>query len=103
IYEMESDGEGANCAEGTVIGLRADGDSFLAVRTGPGTNFRKIGELRNGDRVKIFQDRDGWHGVLVPGGRIDQSDACGRKGPMRQVSGSGLGWVHGRWIGNIIP
>lgn len=103
IHESASDGQAANCAVGTVMGLKADGDGFLAVRTGPDANYRKIGELHNGDRVTIFEGRDGWYGVLVPNGHIDQGDACRRVGPERRLSGSGLGWVHGRWIGNIIP
>jgi len=103
IFEHASDGQAANCSVGTVMGLKAGGDGFLAVRTGPGASYRKIGELHNGDRVTIFEERDGWYGVLIPGGRVSPSDACGRVGPRRQLSGSGLGWVHGRWIGDIIP
>lgn len=103
IYEEETDGQAANCAGGTVMGLKADGDGFLAVRTGPGAKYRKIGELHNGDRVTIFGGQDGWLAVLVPNGQIDQRDACQRVGPQRRLSGSGLGWVHGRWVGDIIP
>ncbi len=103
IFEHESDGQAANCSAGTVMGLRADGDGFLAVRSGPGPDFRKLGELRNGDRVTIFNGEGDWLAILVPGGRIDQGDACQRVGPRRQVSGPGLGWVHRNWIGDIIP
>lgn len=103
IYEYEADGQTANCAGGTVMGLKAGGDGFLAVRTGPGTKYRKIGELHNGDRVTIFGGQDGWLAVLVPNGQIDQRDACQRVGPQRRLSSSGLGWVHRRWVGDIIP
>ena len=103
IYEFESDGEAANCGAGTVMGLKAGGDGFLAVRTGPGASYRKIGELRNGDRVTIFGAQGDWLTVLVPGGKVSPDDACQRVGPKRQLSGSGLGWVHKRWVGNIIP
>lgn len=103
IFEHESDGQAANCSAGTVMGLRADGDGFLAVRSGPGSDFRKLGEVRNGDRVTILDAEGEWLAILVPGGRIDQADACQRVGPRRQVSGPGLGWVHGNWIGDIIP
>lgn len=103
IFEQASDGQAANCSAGMVMGLRADGDGFLAVRSGPGSIFRKLGELHNGDRVTIFGGEGEWLSVLVPGGRIDQGDACRRSGPRREVSGSGLGWVHRNWIGDIIP
>lgn len=103
IYEAETDGQAANCAAGTVMGLKANGDGFLAVRTGPGSKYRKIGELHNGDRVTIFGGQSDWLAVLVPNGQLDQNDACGRVGPKRRLSGSGLGWVHSRWVGDIIP
>lgn len=103
IHEQASDGQAANCSAGTVMGLKAGGDGFLAVRTGPGSNYRRLGELHNGDRVTIFEGRDGWLAILVPGGQVSPADACQRVGPRRQLSGSGLGWVHGRWIGDIIP
>ena len=103
IHEYESDGQAANCSQGTVMGLKTDGDGFLAVRSGPGSNYRKLGEVHNGDRLTIFEGRDGWYGIAVPGGQIDQADVCQRVGPRRQISGRGLGWVHGNWVGNIIP
>jgi hypothetical protein len=103
IHEYASDGEAANCSAGTVMGLKAGGDGFLAVRAGPGAAYAKIGELYNGDRITIFEGSGDWLGVLVPDGEIDQADACGRVGPRRPLSGSGLGWVHRRWVGDIIP
>ena len=103
IYEPASDGRAANCGVGTVMGLKKGGDGFLAVRTGPGANYRKIGELHNGDQVSIIEERGGWYSVIVPGGSVDQADACRRVGPKRKLSGSGLGWVSGRWIGDIYP
>ncbi|MGB3408633.1 MAG: SH3 domain-containing protein [Jannaschia sp.] len=75
--------EAACTGVGTVMGLDPNGDGFLSVRTGPGTAFQKIGELRNGDRVTTIDGQDGWLGVEYGGGR--------------------LGWVHGNWIGNRIP
>lgn len=103
IFEHESDGEAANCGVGTVMGLRADGDGFLAVRSGPGSQFLKLGEVHNGDRVTIFGGQGDWLAIAVPGGQVDQDNVCARVGPRRQLSGSGLGWVHKNWIGDIIP
>ena len=52
---------------------------------------------------QAFGAEGDWLAVLVPGGRIDQADACQRVGPRRQISGAGLGWAHRNWIGDIIP
>lgn len=38
-----------------VRGLDPKGDGFLAVRVGPGSNYRMIDRLYNGDRVYVFQ------------------------------------------------
>lgn len=103
IYEWETDGQAANCGAGNVMGLKAGGDGFLAVRSGPGSGYRQLGALHNGDRVTIFGGDGDWLAVLVPGGQIDQGDACARVGPRRVLSGSGLGWVHRNWVGDIIP
>ena len=47
---MERADEGLDtCAFGQIAGLKADGDGFLAVRKGPGTNHEKIDELVNGE------------------------------------------------------
>ena len=37
----------------TVMGLNPNGDGFLAVRTGPGSNYRKIGEVDFGEFVAV--------------------------------------------------
>ncbi|AUH33223.1 SH3 domain-containing protein [Paracoccus tegillarcae] len=103
IFEHESDGQAANCSAGTVMGLKADGDGFLSIRSGPGGNYRKLGELHNGDRITIFNGSGEWLGIAIPGGQIDQGNACQRVGPRRQLTGSGLGWVHSNWVGDIIP
>jgi hypothetical protein len=67
---------------GTVMGLDPNGDGFLAVRTGPGTGYRMIDKLVNGQRVTIINGQGGWLGVEYDG---------------RQ------GWAHGNWIGDRIP
>ncbi|MEL6914813.1 MAG: SH3 domain-containing protein [Pseudomonadota bacterium] len=75
------DDQAACYATSTVTGLRADGDGFLSVRTGPGSEFRKIGELVNGDVVTVITVQGPWRGVELPGGS--------------------LGWVHGNWLSDL--
>ncbi|WP_368660701.1 SH3 domain-containing protein [Paracoccus sp. (in: a-proteobacteria)] len=83
--------------------MKLDRGGFPAVRSGPGSGYRQVGELHDGRRVTIFGGRGSWLGVKVPGGRIDRADACGRGGRGRQLSGPGLGRVHGRRIGDTSP
>ncbi|WP_226780944.1 SH3 domain-containing protein [Oceaniglobus trochenteri] len=68
----------------TVMGLNPKGDGFLAVRTGPGSNYPMIGKVHNGDRVGTYAKRGKWHAISF--------------GPNNT-----LGWAHGNWLGNFIP
>lgn len=58
------DGQAAGCAGSVVTGLDPNGDNFLAVRSGPGTNYRKIDELHTGDRVRTCDLQGNWVGVF---------------------------------------
>jgi uncharacterized protein YgiM (DUF1202 family) len=73
ILEHGGDGIGANCGSYTVSGLPADGDGFLAVRSGPGSQYRKIDELRNGEIVIDFDSRGQWLGVVYRTSNVDCS------------------------------
>lgn len=75
--------EAACSGAGTVMGLDPDGDGFLAVRSGPGSNYRMIDKLVNGNRVAIINGQGNWLAVEYGNGR--------------------QGWAHGNWIGNRIP
>ena len=78
-FPIPEDGQAAGCAGSQVAGLDPNGDGFLAVRTGPGTDFRKIDELHNGDTVRTCAKSGAWIGVYY--------------GKPRRV-----GWVHGKWL-----
>ncbi len=80
-FSIIEDGQAAGCAGATVTGLDPNGDGFLSVRTGPGTQFRKIDELYNGSTVRTCAKQGKWWGVYYGSPR--------RKG-----------WVHGNWLGN---
>ena len=43
--------------------------SSLNIRSGPGTNYSRIGKLKSGDRVALAETRDGW-GALLQGGWV---------------------------------
>jgi uncharacterized protein YgiM (DUF1202 family) len=71
-------GRGDRCdGRGVVRGLDYYGDNFLAVRTGPGSHYRQIDSIYNGDRVRICDWRGGWLNVRYRGGS---------------------GWVFGRYV-----
>lgn len=78
-FQIVEDNLAAGCAGSIVAGLNPNGDGFLAVRTGPGTNYRQIDQLHNGDMVRTCATNGPWIGVYYGEPR--------RKG-----------WVHGNWL-----
>jgi hypothetical protein len=74
----------ADCT-GHVVGVRPPsaynprtGAGFLAVRTGPGSNYAKIGELYAGDEVSVYDRRGSWYAVTCMRG-----SACAPSGASR--------------------
>lgn len=98
IRESAGDGQAASCYSATVVGLDPNGDGFLAIRSGPGSNYRKIGELYNGDVVLVFEGRGRWFGILKQDARNARPDTCANNGPARRLNGRPKGWVHGNWL-----
>ncbi|MEO0372177.1 MAG: SH3 domain-containing protein [Pseudomonadota bacterium] len=83
------------CAYGKVTGLKADGDGFLAVRSGPGTQFAKIDELVNEDEVWLFEQRGKWIGIAYGTPYVN----CSPISSDRELQTDGKkGWVHENWI-----
>ncbi|GHA54972.1 hypothetical protein GCM10008927_21010 [Amylibacter ulvae] len=80
IKVMKGDGQAAICGSSRVEGLNPNGDGFLAVRTGPGSKYRKIDQIYNGDIVADCNQRGKWHGIFY--------------GPNNKKKG----WVHGNWL-----
>ncbi|WP_191090062.1 SH3 domain-containing protein [Histidinibacterium aquaticum] len=78
-FPIAEDGQAAGCAGSVVAGLDPGGDGFLAVRSGPGSSYRKLDELVNGDMVRTCARSGPWWGVYY--------------GQPRRV-----GWVHGNWL-----
>ncbi len=78
-FVITEDGQAAGCAASIVSGLDPNGDGFLAVRTGPGSNYFQVDQLRNGDTVRTCAQQGEWIGVYYGQPR--------RKG-----------WVHSNWL-----
>ncbi|EDQ34256.1 hypothetical protein HPDFL43_14702 [Hoeflea phototrophica DFL-43] len=83
------------CAYGKVTGLKADGDGFLAVRSGPGSKYKKLDEVHNDDELWLFEEKGNWVGVMY-----DAPDmSCSRIKQDREVNHKGKkGWVHKNWV-----
>jgi hypothetical protein len=78
--------------------LRGGSGSFLAVRGGPGLQFRTIDRLEPDTRVWICEARAGWLGVVY--GTDDKG--CGVSSPMPvrrpYVGPCASGWVSERYV-----
>jgi len=85
--------------EGVVHRLDPNGDNFLAVRDGPGTQHRMLQKLFSGDRVHICSSSGAWLGVVYGPGD------CGVSGPIptRSVYAGPCraGWVHRSFIREV--
>ncbi|WP_420338322.1 SH3 domain-containing protein [Roseibium sp.] len=84
------------CGLGEVSGLKDGGDGFLAVRAGPDSKFEKLDELKNGDRVFLFDQHGDWYGILYGISELD----CGPLPEARPAARKGAkpGWVHSNWV-----
>lgn len=80
--ETSGDGQAAWCGSSIVSGLDPNGDGFLAVRSGPGTEYRKIDQAYNGDTVSTCDARGSWVAIVY--------------GPSKKK-----GWVHSRWLKHV--
>lgn len=102
LSALGSPAAAADCT-GFVVGVRpisqynhAAGNGFLAVRAGPGTNYRQIGELYLGDQIAVWSRSGNWYRVQCMAGRC--------LNPLWGVPNPN-GWVYGRYlnIGGVCP
>jgi hypothetical protein len=85
-------------SSGKVKGLDPIGDGFLAVRSGPGSQYQMIDKLLEGQSVFVCDDRGQWLGFVYTRGNQDCSVTSALSRP-KPYSGPCLsGWVHRNWI-----
>lgn len=84
---------------GQVSGLKADGDGFLAVRSGPGTAYAILDKLGNGREVYMCGGDEQWVAIVYPTAPrmrcgVTEPIAASRvyQGPCKS------GWVRATWI-----
>lgn len=75
-FTLGGDDLDACAANGEVVGLKQEGDNFLAVRAGPGTSHAKLDELRMRDAVYICTEDGDWYGIVYG------DDDCGVTSPI---------------------
>lgn len=97
-------------AQHVVRGLKALGDGFLAVRSGPGTGFAERDRLGNGRTVTVFEQRGDWAGIvytLRPDNDVAAvATACGFDETAARAMAArktydgpcAWGWVNRRWL-----
>lgn len=78
------DAQAACFGTAEVMGLNPNGDGFLAVRTGPGSDYEMIAKIHNGDIIGIYDKSGDWYAISFR-------------------SNDQIGWTHGKWLGNFIP
>jgi len=91
IVEQGGDGQMANCASSKVAGLKPG--SMLSVRSGPGTQYRKIAELKAGEVVFVYAVEGSWAGVVYRTSNVTCASTTTRPVPY-----DNKGWVHTDWL-----
>ena len=103
VLATVSTGALAGDCTGYVVGVRpisqynhAKGNGFLAVRSGPGSNYAQQGELYRGDEISVWERNGSWYYVACMSGRC-QNPLWGPANPQ--------GWVYGKYlsIGGVCP
>ena len=93
VMEEAGNGETANCFSAKVSGLKAGGDGFLAVRAGPGTQYRKVAELHNDEIVLVYGGRGKCSGIVYR-----TENATCHSLTARVLPYTNQGWVDRRWL-----
>lgn len=83
---------------GQVRGLKAGGDGFLSVRSGPSTRHAELDRLRNGRQVYFCTRKGYWVGIVYGprGSGCSVTSPIARKRAYRGPCKSG--WVHSAFL-----
>ena len=92
---VRADGDLDTCAFGEVTGLNPKGDNFLAVRSGPGSNYAMIDKLHAKDKVWMFGLQGSWIGIVYGINELNCSPVA--RDHVYQGPGK-KGWVHKKFL-----
>jgi hypothetical protein len=82
-----------------VTGLKATGDGFLAVRSGPAVAYSMLAKLHNGHQVYVCQEQNGWIGIVYStGGGLDCEVASPMANRQAYRGRCASGWVHSSFL-----
>jgi hypothetical protein len=85
-------------SSGEVKGLDPHGDGFLAVRSGPGSQYQMIDKLLEGQAVFVCDDHGPWLGVVSTRGHQDCGVDSAADRPKPYPGPCLSGWVHSNFI-----
>ncbi|MEM8575471.1 MAG: SH3 domain-containing protein [Pseudomonadota bacterium] len=85
-------------SQGVVQGLDPNGDGFLAVRSGPSSNYGMLDKVYNGAIVNLCDERGNWLGVVYSHESVDCG--VGTPWPRRQAYTGPCrsGWVFRKFV-----
>lgn len=83
---------------GEVVGLDPDGDGFLAVRSGPGTQYAQIDHLYEATEVYVCGYDTAWRAIVYPADGRDCGVSGLIDGPRGYDGPCFRGWANARWI-----
>ena len=86
------------CANGVVHGLNPYGDSFAAVRSGPGLRYTRLDKLYNGQLIYICVDAGDWWGIVYTKAGQDCNVSTPWPKSRHYTGPCRSGWAHKRWI-----
>jgi uncharacterized protein YraI len=90
-----------DCGVGVVVGLKAGGDGFLAVRQGPNAQAPQIDQLYAGNEVNMcdISPDERWTGIIYSRDPAINCDISNMISPRQPYQGRcQSGWVSSRWL-----
>lgn len=95
VVEEGGDGQAANCSSSIVLAPKDKNGDPLAVRSGPGQEYRKIDKLHPGEIVFVFNGSGDWAAIVY---RTDDVRCSSRK--THAVTYKKKGWVRMKYLKN---
>lgn len=99
IEEASEDNDGDACGgSGVIEGLDPAGDGFLAVRSGPASNYVDLDRLYNGEEVYMCTQKGRWIGIVYSKKGLQCNVSSGWRTTAPYTGPCKSGWVHENWV-----
>lgn len=93
VIELGGDGQAANCFSSIVLAPKDNEGDLLAVRSGPGSQYRKIDKLHKGEIVIVFEVRGEWAGIVYRASNV----SCHSR-ETHPLTYKNKGWIHTKYL-----